>query len=325
MSQKPLNTAVLLVAFNRPDVTARVFERIRKARPTRLYVAVDGPRSSHGQDAALCAEVRRIVSTIDWPCELNTLFREHNLGCKNGVSSAIDWFFEHEQEGIILEDDCLPSLSFFRFCETLLPRFKTDARIFAIQGNFFGTSETADTSYLFSKHFYMWGWATWADRWKSVDVHQPDGDKVRQALKRDKWLGSSFITQTYWLEILGRHAAGCIDSWGYSVVFHCFANKLFNVTPTANLVMNIGLGEDATRTAGMSFGPLHAQASELRFPLVDSEPYRGAAELLPFEDRWRIQVSRWRLLKRLLSGKFPRAYRFSATLIRAAWPRSSAG
>jgi hypothetical protein len=325
VNHESLNTAVLLLAFNRPDTTARVFDQIRKARPSRLYVAVDGPRSGHRHDTTLCEEVRRIVSAADWPCTLNTLFRDQNLGCKRGVSSAIDWFFTHEEEGIILEDDCLPSSSFFRFCEALLPRFKADDRIFAIQGNFFGANTVPDTSYLFSKHFYMWGFATWAERWRSVNIHDFDTEKVSQAIRQGKWLGSNRLMQTYWLEILNRQAVGDIDSWGYSVAFHCFGSQLLNVTPTKNLVLNIGLGEDATRTAGMDFGPFHKKALEMDFPLTHCESYTGAADLQPFENRWRIQASRWRLLKRVLNNKIPRTYRFVTAVIRTVVPKSPTG
>ena len=102
------NTAVLFLVFNRPDTTAQVFEAIRKAKPSRLYVAADGPRSAREGEAERVAKVREISTAVDWPCVLHTLFRNENLGCKYAVSDAISWFFRHEDKGIILEDDCLP-------------------------------------------------------------------------------------------------------------------------------------------------------------------------------------------------------------------------
>ena len=121
-----LNTPILFIVFNRPDVTAKVFESIKKARPSRLYVAADGPRQGRIDDIEQIAKVRKIATAINWPCEVKTLFRKKNLGCKYGCSTAISWFFEHEEQGIILEDDCLPHHDFFYFCETLLNYYKKD-------------------------------------------------------------------------------------------------------------------------------------------------------------------------------------------------------
>jgi len=300
--------AVLLLAFNRPEATARVFERIRNARPPRLYVAVDGPRASRPEEAALCAEVRRIATSVDWPCELQTRYRDTNLGVKRSVSDALDWFFACEERGIVLEDDCLPSASFFTFCETLLERFQDDPRVFAIQGTFFGASSEPRSSYLFSKMFHMWGWASWADRWRRVRIDGFDAAGVARALSEDRWLGGSALIRDYWLDVLARQAAGALDSWGYPTMFHCFREKLFNVTPTTNLVLNIGTGAAATQTAGFDLGPHHTEAGEMAFPLTDAARYEGADGMLPFEHRWRIQLTWWRLLRQVLHYRYPRLY-----------------
>jgi hypothetical protein len=322
--RETLDTAVLLLAFNRPDSTRRVFEAIRMARPARLYIAADGPRPARPGETALCAEVRRIVSAVDWPCSVRTLFREENLGCRRGVSSAIDWFFSQEDRGIILEDDCLPSASFFRFCEELLERFKDDPRVFSVQGNFFGSARKPDASYLFSKLFYMWGWAGWADRWKSVAMHDLDVAGIRRALVEQRWLGSSRWLCDYWLDLVGRQAAGRIDSWGYPVMFHCFANGLFNVTPATNLVLNIGAGPSATRTVDLECGPFHREAQEIAFPLVHNRQFERADELLAFEHRWRIQLTRWRVFLQVLRYRFPRLHGLLRTVLHAVRSRSRA-
>lgn len=319
-----MQVAVLLLAFNRPDTTARVFDAIRKARPAHLYVAVDGPRASRPGEAALCAEVRRIVSAVDWPCELRTLFRESNLGCKRGVSSAIDWFFSQEERGIVLEDDCLPGASFFGFCEELLERFRDDPRVFSIQGNFFGSPRTPESSYLFSKMFYMWGWASWADRWRSVDIHEIDVASIRRAIVEDRWLGSSYLIQQYWLNVVAIQAAGRKDSWGYPVMFHCFEKGLLNVTPTVNLVLNIGVGVSATSTPALECGPFHREAMEMSFPLVDGRKYEGADEMLPSEHRWRIQLTRWGLVREVFHIRFPVVYSALRAAFRAVRPGSRA-
>jgi hypothetical protein len=312
----PPRAAVLLLAFNRPETTRRVFEAIRAARPPRLYAAVDGPRAARPTDAALCAEVRRIVSAVDWPCALHTLFRDENLGCKRGVSAAIDWFFSQEREGIILEDDCLPSASFFRFCEQLLPRFRSDPRVFAIQGTFFGSESPPAASYLFSKIFHMWGWASWAERWKSVQIDSIDIPGIRHALAEDRWLGASAWIRDYWLDKVAHQATGEVDSWGYPVTFHCFREKLFNVTPATNLVLNIGTGSSATRTTALDCGPHHCAARDMEFPLVHADPYEGAERTLPYEHRWRVQLTRARLFRQVMHYRYPRLY----AALRAALP-----
>ena len=131
------STPILFLIFNRPDTTRIVFNRIREIRPERLYVAADAPREGRAKEIVLCEEARRIIDDVDWPCEVKTLFRDRNLGCKQAISSALTWFFEQEERGVILEDDCLPDLSFFPFCEELLERYKDDERIGHIGGNCF--------------------------------------------------------------------------------------------------------------------------------------------------------------------------------------------
>ena len=132
-----MNKAVLLCGFVRYDTISRVFEAVRSARPPRLYLATDGPRAGREDDVANVLKVRSLVEKVDWPCEVKTLFRENNLGCRAAMSGAIDWFFENEESGIILEDDCLPGMDFFRFCEELLDRYRDDERIMMIGGTNF--------------------------------------------------------------------------------------------------------------------------------------------------------------------------------------------
>ena len=315
-----LATPVLLLAFNRPETTARVFAAIRQARPARLYVAADGPRGARAGEAARCAEVRRLATEVDWPCRVQTLFRDQNLGCKLGVSRAIDWFFSQEEQGIVLEDDCLPSRSFFRFCEELLERMRDDPRVFAIQGNFFGSSQSPRSSYLYSKMFYMWGWASWANRWRSVRVDDPDVAGIRRALEQDGWLKAGYWVRNYWLDVVDLQSAGEIDSWGNPTLFHCWLHRMYNVTPTRNLVLNIGLGSSATRTASLELGPFHREAQDIDFPLVDCRKYEGSEAMAGHEHRWRVQLTLWIVFRQVMHRKFPRLY----AALRAALPRRAA-
>ena len=177
---------VLFLVFDR-RVRPSGLDAIRAARPPRLYVAADGAREGRDGDASVCEQVRAIATAVDWPCQLTTLFRDRNLGCRAAVSAAISWFFEHEENSIVLEDDCLPNPSFFRYCETLLERYQSEDSIGIISGNNFQPSDrTYDASYYFSKYSHIWGWASWRRFWQHYerDLKQADLPQVVSALRQ---------------------------------------------------------------------------------------------------------------------------------------------
>ena len=155
------NTPILFIIFNRPDTAKKVFKKIQKIEPKQLFIAADGPRKNKPEDVELCKQTREILNGINWDCELITLLREENVGCKKGPADAISWFFEHVEEGIILEDDCLPSDSFFPFCEELLEKYRYDTRIMHIGGSIQLPDYENPDSYYFSRLSHVWGWATW--------------------------------------------------------------------------------------------------------------------------------------------------------------------
>src|SRR4051812_40596985 len=153
---------VLILAFNRPNTTARVFEALQPVKPARIFFAVDGPRPEKADDASRVAKVRELAAAVDWQSEVQTLFRPRNLGCKNAVSQAISWFFEHVEEGIIIEDDCVAHPSFFRFARELLERYRRDERVMMISAdNFQQAGRQTPYSYYFSRFLHIWGWASW--------------------------------------------------------------------------------------------------------------------------------------------------------------------
>jgi hypothetical protein len=237
---------VVFFVFNRPDLTRKVFERIRAARPQKLLVIADGPRVNVPGEAALCGEVRSIVSDPDWPCELVTNFSERNMGCKWRLSSGLDWAFQACSEAIILEDDCIPALSFFSFCSEMLQRYRDDARITHVSGsNFQNGHKRGSASYFFSRYPLSWGWATWQRAWRNYDFSMstwPD------ALRQD-WLRSVLPNRReyrYWNEIFRRSYAGMIDTWDYQWVYACWRAGGLAIQPNCNLVSNIGVGADAT-------------------------------------------------------------------------------
>jgi hypothetical protein len=245
-----LETPILFIVFNRPEDTRKSFAAIRAIRPRHLYVAADGPRNHKPGEDALCKEVREIVTDIDWDCEVHTLFRPKNLGCKLGVSGGINWFFEHVEQGIILEDDCIADPSFFTYCEELLDKYKDNKKIMHIGGNNFISKKYSNgESYYFIKYFTVWGWATWRRAWKLYDGEMS---------KLDDFLASGKLQQNtlnkkqadYWRTIFERMRNDKIDTWDYQWVLTCWYYNAFAIMPAVNLVTNVGFGTDATHTVG---------------------------------------------------------------------------
>ncbi len=263
------DTPILFLVFNRPTVTARVFAAIRAARPTQLYVAADGPRPDRLGEAALCAETRRIATAVDWPCKVTTFFRDENRGCGDGVSEAISWFFEQVEEGIILEDDCLPHPDFFHFCATMLERYRHDERVATVTGDhFLPATLTFPHSHYFSKYAQIWGWATWRRAWKNYDRHLSSltATEWDSIIRREC---PTMIEREYWLEILRALLAGNIDTWDFQLIFSMWKTGGLTVSPHRNLICNLGYGPDATHTA--FDGPLAEQpTAALTLPLKDT-------------------------------------------------------
>lgn len=242
----PLNTAVLFLVFNRLDTTKQVFEAIRQAKPPRLYIAADGARENRkGEEEKVNAVREYIMSNIDWDCEVKTLFREKNLGCKYAVSSAIRWFFENEEMGVILEDDCLPSQSFFWFCEELLERYKDNMNIGHISGdNFQNGVKRSEADYYFSIFNHVWGWASWANRWQRYDV---DLTTFEDANFIDSIFPKKRATNS-WKKTFQAMKNQEIDTWDYQWTFTMWKNNWLTILPNVNLISNIGFGADATHT-----------------------------------------------------------------------------
>lgn len=259
-------SAVLFLIFNRPDTTSRVFDEIRAAQPSRLYIAADGPRSERTEEIPLCHATREIVANIDWDCEVKTLFRSNNLGCKNAMSSAIGWFFENEEEGIILEDDCLPSKSFFHYCDILLEKYRFDTRIRHIAGsNLQRGKKWGDASIYFTNQTHVWGWASWRRVWKEYDKDLRNYNEQEIPDKLSNLFTDRFVIEE-WTNFFKQLKAGEIDTWDFQLAFLNFFNNGLSVNPNVNLISNIGFREDATHT------------------LATDSPYAN----IPLQDLWEI-------------------------------------
>lgn len=264
-----LQTPVVLMVFNRPATTRTVFRAIAAAQPRTLLIIADGPRRSRPADERLCEEVRAIVSQVDWSCEVLTNFADSNLGCEERVASGITWAFSQVEEAIILEDDCVPNESFFRFCQELLEHYRGDSRIGMISGiNHVAPRLTTPYSYYFSRLPHIWGWATWRSAWQRYDrslSHWP-------AIKRDDILREILSSEA---EVKDRtkgfdafHAGKGIDTWDAQWLYTVLINNMLSIVPSVNMVRNIGYGPDATHTHRDSSAKMsELVANPMDFPL----------------------------------------------------------
>ncbi len=236
-----MDTPILFLIFNRPQTTQLVFDVIRKAKPSKLYIAADGARKDKVGEDKLCEQTRAIIEQVDWHCNVKTLFREHNLGCKIAISSAINWFFDNEEQGIILEDDCLPDLSFFTFCSALLEYYNHDTRIMHISGNNFQDGIVrGDGTYYFSKYNHIWGWATWKRAWLTYNVDMEQLDKALRLRVFENTLSKKELK--FWLKYFNEIKTGIKNTWDYQTMLNQWTQNGLTIIPNKNLVTNIGFG-----------------------------------------------------------------------------------
>lgn len=246
-----MKTPILFIIFKRYDTAIKVFERIRTAKPEKLYIAADAPRDEVIGEREACLKTRSIVDMVDWPCEVHTLFQTQNQGCGIGPIKAISWFFSHEEMGIVLEDDCLPHLDFFPYCEDLLRKYKDDTRISLITGrNSIGTYNDEPSYFLSALHF-CWGWASWRRVWKQYD-YDLKNKTIREYYKHLRY----YFGFWHWGVILWRLNIfmACKttlpkDIWDYQFAISTQFNHSYTIVPKVNLVHNIGFGTFATHTS----------------------------------------------------------------------------
>jgi len=243
----PFDVPILFLVFNRPETTRQVFQRIKEMQPAKLLIAADGPRERKEGEAEKCEEVRRlIIDGIDWPCQVETLFRYHNLGCGNAVSSAITWFFDNVTEGIILEDDTLPDPSFFPFCKTLLEKYRNDEQVKMISGNNFQNGKwRGNGSYYFSAYSHNWGWASWRRTWEEYDFTLDKLDETALENNMSFYFEDKKVKE-YWMQTFNKLRNGILNTWDVQMLFCTWAKRGLAILPNINLVSNIGFGESGT-------------------------------------------------------------------------------
>jgi hypothetical protein len=238
---------VALILFNRPQHVKAVFKTIAKAKPTRLFVIADGPRFPEEQSK--CLQARAVAEQVDWDCQVLTNYADANLGCRERVVSGLNWVFSLAEEAIILEDDCVPHASFFRYCENLLHFYRDNEQIMEISGcNYRRGRISYDYSYYFSRYYHTLGWATWRRAWKHYDVNI-------SAWAEFKWSptwATVFETkreERFWTRIFDQIAeGGLLTSWDYQWQLARWRHNGLAAVPTVNLVSNIGFDPEATHT-----------------------------------------------------------------------------
>ncbi|MCX7809908.1 MAG: glycosyl transferase [Leptospiraceae bacterium] len=285
---KQFEKPILFIVFNRLDTTKRVFEQIRKVKPLKLYITSDGPRNE--SEKAKVLQVREfIMKNIDWDCEVKTKFRDKNLGAGFGIKDAIDWFFAHEEEGIILEHDCLPSISFFQFCSELLDIYKDNKNVGVILGFNPFPKKDYEYSYFFSKYDLKWGWATWKDRWQYQDMYMNDWPQIKKTdflnrISKDK------LVKLYWSAIFDQIYMNPHFTWDTQFTYQILKRGLLTIVPKKNIVLNIGYGEEAYSCKwGIPDHIKSLKLEELDFPLIHpkeikiNEAYDRLVENIHFE------------------------------------------
>lgn len=257
---------ILLLGFNRPEMLRGLVCILAKARPPKLYLAVDGPREEHPGEAEKCAECSAVLDNLGWPCEVKKLIREKNLGCRMGVSSALDWFFENEEEGIILEDDCWPDISFLRFATELLERYRDDSRVGMVSGNnHYGFISDKGVSYRFSCDYSIWGWATWRRSWFAArDFGVSLEDRATCIISKTKQTSRGVrMGLSFWHDYLDSRS-----TWDTPFGISLAGLGMFAIVPCMNLVANRGWGAGGTHTGGFSYDrSFYLKAAEMPFPL----------------------------------------------------------
>ena len=257
---------VVLLAFNRPDLTAKVFDTIRSWKPRELHLVVDGPRPGNPLDEELVAQVKNVISVVDWTCEVHEHFAHSNMGLEARISSGLSSVFDQSEAAIILEDDCVPDLSFFSYCDELLHRYRETSELGIIGGSSrLRGSRASSYSYDFSSDLRIWGWATWARTWKgftdSGDLDASWSENEREEIVARFPTGPRRASMSRMLS-----QAAQLDSWALPFAVHFKSRGYLSTVPEVNLVENVGFGARSTHT---TFEDYVAQlpSQPLPFPL----------------------------------------------------------
>lgn len=299
------SSPVLLILFNRPEQSAKVYEAIRKVQPRKLYLAIDAPRHGRDGEAQKCELVLNIFTNIDWPCEVYRKIQKQNIGCDVNVVTAVDWLFENEESGIVLEDDCIPNESFFRYCDELLKRYEHNKRIMWINGSNNGYAcKKNDPSYMYSIYAQSWGWATWRRAWNIFQgesrVSLVDGIS-KTLLKR--YIKESYLTRVFWLNSF--RYGYVTRAWDFKWLYNVWKNDGLACTPSKNLVSNIGFGIESYHGWSHNDARGHLPTEELHWDLTRPNVMEPSALLDAYISKTFYRVSVYTIIKTYIASRFP--------------------
>ena len=304
-----LDVPVAFCTFNRPDVTAQTFARIRQARPTQLFLISDAARSDRPEETELVQQTRDIVENVDWHCDVIKIYADSNLGCGPRISSGITEAFRYTDRLIILEDDCLPHTSFFDYCQCLLSRYEDENSVSAITGNNFQNGiKRSESSYYFSKYMHCWGWATWRRAWRDYSYDMENWPAFRDSGSLVTWCENKRELE-YWTDVFDRCHRKELETWDYPWLFSCWFWGGLCAVPEVNLVSNIGFGDAATHTTKSS--PLENLPTESIHPIKHPKGLVRNVEADRYTDARLFsragRVSWFKKLRRKLGVRRPRA------------------
>lgn len=296
---------LLIIIYNRPHNFQKLINTLKKIKPKNIYIACDGPKSNV-MDKHNVALTREKIKFIDWSCKVTTLFQKKNLGCKKGVITAIDWFFDNNEMGVILEDDCIPNDNFFKFCYELLNMYKNNHNIASIGGqHFMGNKHLIEESYFFSRHFHCWGWATWARSWNNFDPTMAKWKKFGSFTWLYKLCNKNLIFTYYWYKIFNDCYKNKIDSWAYRFLFYIISEKKLTILPSKNLVKNIGFGKSSTHTSQGNYYTENLELETMKFPLLHQTIFKPDVISDSWTDINIFEITIWKIIKAaILRRKF---------------------
>ena len=299
---------MVVFIYRRPLLVRGLLDRLRVARPKKIWIVADGPTAGTGQwDFEKCRMARREAEAgVDWPCEIRKVYAEANFGIRKRIETGLDEVFRHESEAIILEEDCHPGPDFFPFCREMLVRYRDQIQIAGVSGNCYLPKEAVlETSYFYSRYLHIWGWATWARVWQAYDRTLPPWSRKRY---EDFFPESRGDERRYWNRVLERVERGEIETWDYPLLAFFWSQGWLAVNPSQNLVENVGVGVEATHTRDRETDPGWGRQDRLIAPFASPKLMRPEKDLermtfLNHYLRMSGQRSAWsKLMARLIRG-----------------------
>ncbi len=299
-----LDTPILFLTYKRFGTSELVFESIKRVKPKKLYFVSNAPKNNDLEEFEKILKVRSLINQIDWDCDVKTLFREEYLEVKQSITLSISWFFSLEEKGIILEDDCVPSLSFFTFCQELLNFYENNTEVYSIGGCcFFEDLNLPDNEYRFSKHAYIWGWATWRRAWLKYDLNMVEWPEFKNS-NSFKSIFKNILVRYYWIRIFNLVYTSKINTWDYQWLYSIWLNDGITIIPNRNLISNVGFGLDSNFTHDNNSLEANMKVSEVRFPLNHFEGKIINKLEQEYVEKYIYRISIWSIIRNWAYEKY---------------------